>query len=189
VSVIFLLGLPLGARLQRWISPFRDLPEAGWRPWHHAVSAAARHLAPAAGVGAAAALVSAVSGVEYFGLFAPVGIPANLVLAPLASLVIVAGFASLVSGAALAAASTRLFNSAAGLLLGIICALLRVATSTPGAWFPAHYRATWTGPVALAALVGSCLAGYAGGWRAARGGFWPPFMIAAIALACGARFG
>jgi len=189
VAVIFLLGLPLGSRILGWAAPFRDLPEASWRLRHHALAAATRHLAPALGVGAAAALVSGISGVEYFGIFAPVGILANLVLAPVASLVIVAGFASLVSGAALAFTATRLFNHAAGLLLGVICALLQFATSVPGAWIPAHYRASWTGPVALAALVGSCLAGYAGGWRMARGGFWPPFVIAATALACGARFG
>jgi competence protein ComEC len=189
VAAIFLLGLPLGARLQARFPANRDLPEGSWLWRHRAAAAATRHLYPAVGVGAAAALVSAVAGVEFFGLFAPIGIAANLVLAPLASIVIVAGFGSLVAGMACAAAASRLFNCAAGVLLGLIDVLLRLATEIPGAWFPAHYRATWTGPAALAALVGSCMAGYASGWRIERGGFWPPFAIAAIALGLGARFG
>jgi competence protein ComEC len=189
VAAIFALGLPIGARLLARFPPHKDLPGRGWR-WHHRMTdSAARHLGPALGIGAAAALVSAVSGVEFFGLFAPVGIAANLVLAPLASLVIVAGFASLVAGFAGAAAATRLFNGAAGILLGVIDTLLRLATAVPGAWMPAHYRAPWAGPAALAALIASCLAGYATGWRSGRGGFWPPFAIVALALAFGVRFG
>jgi competence protein ComEC len=156
VAAIFLLGLPLGARLQARFPANRDLPEGSWLWRHRAAAAATRHLYPAVGVGAAA---------------------------------IVAGFGSLVAGMACAAAASRLFNCAAGVLLGLIDVLLRLATEIPGAWFPAHYRATWTGPAALAALVGSCMAGYASGWRIERGGFWPPFAIAAIALGLGARFG
>jgi competence protein ComEC len=189
VTAIFLLGLPLGSRLLTRFRPFRDLPEAGWRWRHHVAAATARHLCPAVGVGAAAALVSAVAGVEFFGLFAPVGLLANLVLAPLASLVIVSGFASLVAGLARASAASVLFNSASGLILALIGTLLRLATAIPGAWVSAHYRSTWIGPAALAALVASCLAGYATGWRGARGGFWPPFAIVALTFALGVRFG
>jgi competence protein ComEC len=189
VAAIFLLGLPLGARLLGGLPLNRGLPEESWR-WRHRLAATiARHLAPAAGVGAAAGLVSAVAGVEFFGLFAPVGLAANLLLAPLASLVIVSGFASLVAGLAGASAATRLLNSASGLVLALIGAVLRHATAIPGAWVSAHYRAAWTGPVALAALVGSCLSGYATGWKTRYGGFWPPFAIVAITFALGVKFG
>jgi competence protein ComEC len=189
VASIFLLGLPLGARLMARFRPFRDLPEASWR-WHHRLAASvAGHLCPAAGVGAAAALVSAVAGVEFFGLFAPVGLVANLLLAPIASLVIVSGFASLVAGLARASLASRLFNGASGLMLALIGAILRFVTRLPGAWVPCHYRATWIGPAALAALIGACMAGYAAGWRPGRGGFWPPFAIVALTFAVGVKFG
>ena len=165
------------------------MPEASWR-WHHRLAASvAGHFCPAAGVGAAAALVSAVAGVEFFGLFAPVGLVANLLLAPIASLVIVSGFASLVAGLARASLASRLFNGASGLMLALIGAILRFVTRLPGAWVPCHYRATWIGPAALAALIGACMAGYAAGWRPGRGGFWPPFAIVALTFAVGVKFG
>jgi competence protein ComEC len=188
VAAIFALGLPLGARLLAHFPPNPGLPKITWRWRHHGRAAAARHLLPAMGVGAAATLISAAAAVEFFGLLAPVGMAADLILAPLASLVIVAGFASLVAGLSGAIAGTRLFNAAAAVVLQVIDFILRRVTAMPGAWLPAHYRADWIGPATLALLVASCLAGYAGGWRRERGGFWPPFAIATLAIALGVSF-
>jgi competence protein ComEC len=188
VAAIFALGLPLGARLLAYFPASPDLPKITWRWRPRARAAAARHMFPAVGVGAAAALIGAAAAVEFFGLLAPVGMGADLVLAPLASLVIVAGFASLVAGLSGAIAATRLFNAAAGVVLQVIDIILRRVTALPGAWFPAHYRADWIGPSALALLVASCLAGYAEDWRRERGSFWPPFAIAALTLAFGVSY-
>ena len=41
----------------------------------------------------------------------------------------------------------------------------------------------------IGSLMGSLAAGYATGWRRERGGWWPPFAIAALALAGGVKFG
>ena len=190
VAGILTLGIPLGARLRERVMRPCDLsPRESWGLPLRARAAFARHVMPALGIGTAAALVGATTGVEFFGLLSAIGIAVNLLLAPLASLVIVAGFSSIVAGFAGIPAAARLFNSAAAVLLASIDAILRRATGLPGAWIPAHFRAEWIAPAALSVLVAACLFGYATGWRRERGGFWPPIAIVAAALALGVRYG
>jgi competence protein ComEC len=189
VTALLTLGLPLAETLQARYPAYRFLPEAS-QTWRQRGRAGLQHhLLGAGGVGAAAALASAVSGVQYFSVCAPLGLLANLVLMPLATLVIVAGFGSVMSGLAGIAPLSRLFNHAAGLLLRLIDALIRAGVTLPGAFVSAHYRADWIGPAALAALLGACLAGYAGQWRPERGGWWPPFLVVALTLTAGVRYG
>jgi len=147
-----------------------------------------RHVLGGLGVGAAAALVGAAAGIEFFGLFTPGGIAANLILAPLAALVIVAGFLSLAAGLSGAMIISRFLNGAASVLLRAIIHLIRAGLRAPGVCVAARFRADWIGPAALAALLALCLAGYAGGWNRRRGGFWPPFVLIALALVFGAKF-
>ncbi len=184
VAVLITLGVPLGEHLA---GRETDRPD-----WLHPVGRLAqrfsRHLRGAAGFGAAAAAVSAISGVEYFNIWAPSGLAANLLLMPLATLVIIAGFAAIASGLLHLGPVCLLFNAAARVLLSLITAAIRAIVAVPGASLPAHYFAPWIGPTALAAIVIACLIGYATDWR--RGpGWWPPFAIAAATLALGVHFG
>jgi competence protein ComEC len=193
VAALGTLGFPLAARLRDRFAPLRSLPEAARRPIQRVRARLQDHLLAAAGVGAAAALVGGVAGIAFFGLIAPAGLFANLILMPLAFLVIAAGVSSLLAGFAGAAvagppllsAAGRLFNCAAGMILWLILALVRLVARIPGAYFPARYRAPWIGPAALGAVIAACLAGYAAGWRRDRGGFWPPFVVVAIVLVFG----
>jgi hypothetical protein len=43
--------------------------------------------------------------------------------------------------------------------------------------------------VAFVSLLVVCLTGYAFRWRRERGGFWPPLIVAALALIFGVKFG
>jgi competence protein ComEC len=104
-------------------------------------------------------------------------------------IVIVAGFASVVVGLAGAAPLGVLFNHAAMTVLVAIDALIRAGVRVPGGWWPAQWRAAWGAPTALAVLLAAVLAGYATGWRRERGGWWPPFAVAALALILGVKFG
>ncbi len=183
------LGLPLAARAQEKLGLYRDLPRANWGFFRHVVASLHHHLLSAVGLGMAAAAVGAVTGVEFFQLLVPGGLATNLILVPPALLVIVAGVASLALGFAGAAAAGRFCNLAAGAVLAGMTWLARAATAVPGVYFAAHYRAPWLGPAALALLLASCLFGYAGDWGRGRGGFWPPFVIVAIVLALGVRYG
>ncbi len=188
VAAILTLGLPLSSRLERSFPAYRDLPEITWSRLQRALARIKRHLLQASGIGIAAALVSALTGIQFFGLFTPGGIVANLVLVPLASLVIVSGCLSLIVPHC-GTQAALIFNRAAEVILCAIDALMKAGSRVPGAWIPAHYRAEWIGPAALAALVTALIAGYAFGWRRERGGWWPPFAIVAATLAFGVKFG
>ena len=126
---------------------------------------------------------------QYFDLVVPAGLLANLLFLPAASLVIVAGFGSVLGGLAGMGGVSRLCNHAASLLLWGITACLGIVTRPPGAWFSAHDRGRLDRTAALAALLASCLAGYGFRWRRHRGGFWPPFALVAATLVFGVRFG
>ena len=146
-------------------------------------------LAGALAIGWAASLVSTLTGVQFFHVLVPGALVANLVLVPLASLVIAAGFISIASGLGGAAAISAWFNHASLLVLWTIDKLIRFSSRLPGAWYAATWRAPWVGPLAFASLLGVCLAGYACGWKRERGGFWPPFIVIVLALVFGVKFG
>ena len=189
VFAILSFGLPLADGMAAHFAVFKDLPEATWAWWQKTSAAALRWFWPVLGIGLAAALVSAVSGPEFFHVWAPGGLIANLVLVPLAMLVIVAGFASVVAGLAGVTALGVLFNYAAMVLLVVIERLIRLGVSAPGAWWTANWRAPWMASAALTLLMVALLAGYAGGWRKERGGWWPPFAVTALGLILGVKFG
>ncbi len=189
VLAILLFGLPLAERLRARWPALRDVPEATWTRRQRVRAWLWRRFLDTLGIGCAATLVSVVTGVQFFSVFVTGALLANLVLVPLASVVIMAGFASLMLGLAGAGWAGRLCNEGAGALLRLIDALIRLGTSVPGSSWAAHFRADWVGPAALVTLVAALLAGYAGGWRKEYGGFWPPVAVVAFTLILGVKFG
>jgi competence protein ComEC len=189
VCMILAFGLPLAEQLQSWCAPWRDLPSVTWAAWQRIIAAALRWLWPVVGIGVAATLVSAITGPSFFQVFAPGGFVTNLVLVPLAMVVIVAGFASIVVGLTGAISLSLLCNHAAVLVLWGIDRLIRRAVLFPGGWWTAHWRAPWVGSAMLALLVASVLAGYAANWRGWSRGFWAPFAVVVLALTTGVKFG
>lgn len=189
VAALLLLGVPLAeVMLTRW-PLFANLPEVSWR-WHHRWRAEAwRWFLGLLGIGLAATLVSALTSVQFFKLFTPGALLANLVLIPISSFVIGTGFVSLLCGLGGFSAGSVLFNHAGALLLWLMDQSVRGAVAVPGLFFPARFRAEWLGPAGHATLLALCLAGYAWHWRRERGGFWPPFVLVALLLICGVKFG
>ena len=189
VAVLLLLGVPLAEALQARGSLFAHLPEASWR-WHHRCRAWVwRWFLGLLGIGLATMLVSMLTSVQFFRLFTPGALLANLILIPASSVVIGAGFASLLCGLCGFATGSVLFNHAGALVLGLMDGFLRGATAIRGVFVPAHFRPDWLGPAGLAALLAVCLAGSAWRWRRERGGFWPPFVLVALLLLLGVQFG
>ena len=189
VLAIMCLGLPLAEKLQvRW-QPFTNLPKATWGWRHHALSNALNWLAGGLSICWAASLVSTLTGVQFFHVLVPEALFSNLILVPLASLAIVAGFISIMGGFLGLAMISFWFNHASLLVLWSIDKLIRFSSQLPGAWLAASWRAPWIGPVAFVSLLGVCLAGYTFKWRHERGGFWPPLIVVAAALVFGVKFG
>lgn len=189
VLAILTLGIPLADRLAARLAPFRDLPAVTWVWWQKWLGLALGWFWPVFGIGLAAALVSAVSGPQFFHLWSPGGLASNLVLVPVAMFVIIAGCASVLAGVAGAAKAGILFNHAAILLLAGIDRIVRFGASAPGAWWVADWRDPRLAPAVLGALVVTLLAGYGAGWRRERGGWWPPFAVAGLGLIFGVKFG
>ena len=75
------------------------------------------------------------------------------------------------------------------LVLWVIEELVRLSDRLPGAFLTARFAAAWVGPVALTALMAVLMAGYAHDWKRARGGWWPPFVVVAVVLLFGVKFG
>jgi competence protein ComEC len=189
VAAILLLGLPLADSCLERVKLFRWLPTPTWQWHHHLRDWGWRAMVSALGIGVAATLVSAVSGVLFFQLFTPGALLVNLVLIPVASLVIMSGFLSLLCGLAGLDAWTALFNHATVLMLAGIEALVRGFVRLPGMWFEARFVNSWIGAAGLVLLLASLLFGYAQRWEKKRGGFWPPFAVVALLLTFGVKFG
>jgi competence protein ComEC len=189
VLALLLLGLPLADRWQESAALFRDLPKATWR-WHqHLRDQLWRGLVAATAIGVASSLVSAVTGAQFFNLFTPGALLANLWLIPASSLVILLGLVSLLGGLAGLTAVSGLANHAAVLVLWAVDRGVHANLQLPGMWVAAGFRAAWLGPAMLAGLIASILAGYAAGWRGWSRGYWPPFVVVALTLILGVRFG
>jgi competence protein ComEC len=189
VAVLLLLGWPLAEAMQARWPLFTSLPEATWG-WHRRlIDSAWRALLGVAGIGLASSLVSTVSTIQFFRLFTPGSLAINLVLIPISTLVIGAGFLSLLCGLTGVFAGSVLYNHAGALLLWLMDCLLRAAMAVPGVYRTAEFRSSWLGPAGHAALLTLCLAGYASRWRRERGGFWPPFVFVGLLVIFGVRFG
>lgn len=189
VSALLLLGLPLAEAWQtRWV-PFRHLPEVTWRWWHRWIAETWRWGTAAIAIGLASSLVGTLCGVQFFKLFTPGALLINLALLPLASLVVLAGFLSLLGGVLGCTAASMLFNHAAVLLLVGIDVLVRFLLRLPAMWFDASFGSTWPGGIGLSILLAVLLAGYALRWKRRWGGFWTPFIVVIVTLALGAKFG
>jgi competence protein ComEC len=189
VAVLLLLGAPLARALQARWPLFTALPESTWRWYHRWFDVVWRGLLGALGIGLASALVSTISSIQFFGLFTPGSLVANLVVIPISTFVVGAGFLSLLCGLIGFLPGSVLFNHAGILLIWFMDRLLRFTLAMPGVCYAAQFRAPWMGPAILAVLLAGCLTGYAWHWRRGRGGYWAPFALTACLIALGVRLG
>lgn len=179
VTAIVVLGAPLARRATEAWTPWADLPEADWGWWRHRLRERGRALLGTLAVTWAATLASTPSGIAYFGLLSPGSLAANLLVVPLASLALVAGFVALVAGLLGLLPVVVLMNHASGLLIAVMDVLVRRGVELPGMWLAAEFRAPWMGSAALAVVLGAILlSAHPGLGRGAR--LWlPPAALAA----------
>lgn len=188
VVALLTLGLPLAGRWQARWPLFASLPVGAWRWWQHLVRDGWNGLLVALAIGVASILVSSLCGVQFFNLFTPGALIANVVLIPIAMVVILAGMGSLLCGLVGFGAGSVLCNHAAVLVLWLIDRALRLLVDLPGIYHAAAYQAAWIGPLGLALLLASLLYGYHHGWSRRHGAWWPPCVIVALTLIFGVNF-
>ena len=189
VAALIVMGRPLAEQwLARW-KPFALLPRINWRWWHHAIDARGRWLIGAAAGCWTAFLASVPSGIGFFGLFSPGSLVANLIIIPLSSVAMIAGFISLVCGLAGLLSLSALCNLVAAVIIRVADLLLQHGINLPGMFFAARFRADWLAPASLALLTAVMLAGAAGRWSPRYGGYWPPFAVLVLLVIFGVKFG
>ena len=134
VGALPVLGPPLEAFLvavRPW-APDPLLPESLWSPWRRGGEAVLRWLIAGISTGLAALLASLPLTIEFFHLFSPVSLLANLVVVPLSGLVLVANACSLA-----VPAGTEIWNSAAWIGMHGMIAFSNGCSRLPGAWLSA----------------------------------------------------
>jgi competence protein ComEC len=189
VTALILFGGPLADRwLEHW-QPFTLVPRPEWRWWHHFINGLGRKVIGATAGCWAAFLASTASGIGFFGLFSLGSFLANLIILPLSTLALIAGFLSLLAGLPGLMSVSALFNSAAALIIIAADWMLRHGTTLPGVYFPARFRAEWLAPASLALMTAVMLAGASGRWAGRYGGFWPPVVVLLLLLIFGVKFG
>jgi competence protein ComEC len=188
VAALLLLGLPMAEVWQERWTPFRALPRATWRWWHHAASWVWNWFRQALPLGLAAALVGTITGLQFFRLFTPGALLVNLALIPLSSLVIWSGLLSLAGGVLGLTGWSALFNRAAITILWVCEQAIDAALRLPAMWFEGAFVRPWLGEAAFVALLGLLLAGYALGWPRRLGGFWAPFAFVALVVLLAVEF-
>ena len=189
VVALVVMGVPLA---EKWLAawrPFSLLPKPNWHWYHHCIEWCGRWLLGSAAVCWAAFLASTPAGIGYFHVFSPGALVANLVIIPVSSLAIVAGFVSLLTGLIGLASVSALFNSAAAVTLIIMDWLVQHGTALPGVYFPARFARGWMAPGSLAGMTALLLAGVAGRWSRRYCGYWPPAVALALILILIVKFG
>ena len=189
VTALVVMGVPLAEKwLARW-RPFVLLPKPNWRWYHRFFSWLSRTLVGSIAACWVAFLASAPSGIGYFQVLSPGSLVANLVIIPVSSLALIAGFLSLLAGLCGLLSLSLLFNAAAAVTLLVMDWLVLHGTNLPGVYFPAQFTAAWLAPVSLALMLAVMLAGLAGGWSRRYGGYWPPAILLLLLLIFGVKFG
>jgi competence protein ComEC len=189
VASLLLLGLPFGEWLQLHTAPFRNLPKVTWTWRHHLLSHAQRWLCSGLGIGSATSLVSAICGVLYFNLFTPGALLANLLLIPISSFTLWAGFLSLLFGLPGLKSVSVLFNHSAAFSLFLMEKGMQLLLALPGMFWAARFERSATGFASLAVLICLLLHGYATRWEWRFGGWLPPFLLTGLVLLFAVRFG
>ncbi|HEX2099842.1 MAG TPA: ComEC/Rec2 family competence protein, partial [Candidatus Synoicihabitans sp.] len=187
VAALLLYGVPLATYWTEKGRLWRDVPAVSLRGWQRLLATVWKALQGSVAIGLAAALMSAISAVAFFGWFTPGSALANLPLIPMAGAVILSGLASLVCAAFGAGAVGVLFNHAAGLTLTAMQHVLVVVTSIPGTATEAAFRTSWFGEAAIIVLLITLITGYSAGWNRVRGSFWVPVFVVVLLLSFGMR--
>ncbi len=124
VAAILLYGVPIAHAATAAWNPCEDLPRESWRAPHYIVHFSSRFALSSFGISLSAFLASSTLSIIYFNTISFIGIVANIILIPLASLVIIAGFLSLLSGIIHLTPLTVLWNNAAEVVLSAMHAIL-----------------------------------------------------------------
>jgi competence protein ComEC len=182
VAGILFLGLPLASRLQeKWV-PYQDLPEDGRTRLQSWIAGGTRGFFLTFAVSLSATLLSSPLSIHHFGVFAPGAVGLNLILIPAASLVIVAGFASALTGLLGVEMVAQVFNYAAWILIAGMEGTVLFAPRIPGFFWHASFIGATAGALAILPVLGTVVLCAHQRWRAPAFHFVLPFLVFVLLL-------
>jgi competence protein ComEC len=189
VTALILMAVPLTTKWQASWRPFALMPKSDRRWIHSAGESVGRKLIGAGAACWVAFLASTPCGIGYFQLLSPGSLLANLVIIPLSTVAIYAGFVSLLAGLLGLLPLSGLCNRLAAVDIRLMDWLVQQGTALPGMYFPARFAAAWLAPAAIMAMLGLILLGASTRWSIRSGGYWPPALLVVLLLVLGVKFG
>lgn len=161
VGMILLYGLPLQRKVPG--SPWwrRGTPEAHLRIWERWGWRVTALLAKSGAISLSATLGGGLLVAGWFGWITPVGLVLNLVLVPLAGLIVGTGFVSILAGLVGWDWLLAVFNHGAWQMVAAMDAVTRCAQSWPGGAWPVDPDPPW-GMAGSLTLLGVTLASQSG---------------------------
>ncbi len=188
VALLLLLAIPLTERLLESYNPLSKIPSASWSVWQARLEWLRRWTFSTAALTYAASVVSLPAGVAYFGLLSQGGLLANLLMVPASSLVIFAGFLSLVFGLLHLGFMSLLLNYASALVLQGMELFLTWFVGLEWTHAKAGFVYPWCGQALLGLLILFCLAAYQARWAGHRLLFAAPGLLVGFVMVLGLRF-
>ncbi len=189
VTALIVMSAPLAERWQAAWKPWRGLPEANWGWLRHRTVWVGREIIGAWAATWVAMIASTPSGIGYFQLFSPGALLANLLIIPLSTFAIIAGFASLLGGLCGLTGLSLIFNHAAAVLILTMDWLVLHGTRLPGVYFSAQFAASWMASAALVLLLTVMFTGASLRWPRRWGAMWWPVLAVTLILFFGVKFG
>jgi len=188
VAMLLLLAIPLTERLLEVFNPLSKVPRASWSVWQSRLEWLRRGAFSIAAVTYAASVVSLPAGVAFFGLLSQGGLLANLLMVPASSLVIFAGFLSLVFGLLHLGFLSLLLNYASALVLQGMELFLTWFVGLGWTHVKAGFVYPWCGRALLGVLILLCLFAYQARWAGYRLFFALPGLLVVLVMLVGIRF-
>lgn len=188
-AVVFALlihGLPLADHWVGLVRPWRDLPPATMNRWQRVWIVIVAAVVHAAAFTWTASLIGLITSVAFFGWLTPLAFYANVLLVPLAGLVVAGGFAAIVVGLLGFSSIALLFNHAAAVLLVVMRTALEWGLGNAGS-VPAAFFSTHWGPAGVVVVLGSMVVARdilppENRWR-----WWLPSLVSLLVLVIGLR--
>ncbi len=186
VFALLLHGIPLSEHWLALIRPWRDLPRATLSRGQRLIQAGTEKVLTAGALTWSASLIGIISSVGFFSWFTPLAFYANLLLVPLAGLVIAGGFASIVLGLAGLGPVALVFNHAAALVVHLMQLALDWGLGG-AASLPAEFITSYWGPGGTSLILVTMIVVRERSAPGSRWRWWGPPLATLLVLVIGLR--
>ena len=158
VGSIVLYGVPIIDFLDSKITPFRGIPTADRQWYHKTLLFIIQQAVRLFGVSLAATVISSPLIIHYFRIFTPGAVILNMIVVPIAGLLIISGCISLICGIFHLFWFSAFLNHGAWLMICVIEGIIDIALSIPGFFWLTEFRWNGAGPASVILMLLAMLA-------------------------------